>query len=407
MTNDDGKLCLGMISGTSVDGIDVAIVRITGHGKGAALDLAAFETVPYPDDLRAELLGIYDDASNAVVRLCSLNFAVGEQFAAAALAVCDRAGIDPAALAVIGSHGQTVWHQPTADPAWPLSTPSTLQIGEAAVIAVRTGVPTVGDFRVADMAAGGQGAPLAPYMDWVVFTDPAQGTCVQNIGGIGNVTWLPPGAAVDDVRAFDTGPGNILIDGLMTLLTNGAQTYDRDGALASSGTIDDALLAELLRDLYLDQPPPKTTGREYYGQAMCRDLLAKTGLTEGALQDADSATRAQAASLIATVTAYTARSIADAYRRWLPEDAAIDRVFVNGGGSRNPTLMRMLSDLLAPIPVDPTDAAGVNADAKEAMLFALMAHDTLAGLPTNVPGATGARQALPLGKICQPGARLP
>ncbi len=403
MTNSDAKLCLGMISGTSVDGIDVAITRIAGHGQGATLDLVAFETVPYPDDLRAELLGIYDDTANAAARLCSLNFAVGEQFAAAALKVCRTNDVDAATLEVIGSHGQTVWHQPAADPGWLLSTPSTLQIGEPAVIAARTGVTTIGDFRVADMAAGGQGAPLAPYMDWVVFTEPVKGTCVQNIGGIGNVTWLPPGATVDDVRAFDTGPGNILIDGVMTLLTNGAQTYDRDGAVAAAGAVDDALLAGLLRDPYLDQPPPKTTGREYYGQAMCRDLLAKTGLAEGALTNADPATRTQAASLIATVTAYTARSIADAYRRWLPGDASIGRVLVNGGGSRNPTLMRMLGELLAPVPVTATDEAGVNADAKEAMLFALMAHDTLAGLPTNVPGATGARRAVPLGKICQAG----
>lgn len=401
MANDE-RLCLGMISGTSVDGIDTAIVRIAGHGRGATIGLLAFETVPYADGLRAELLGIYDDTANAVARLCSLNFAVGEQFAAAALAVCRHAGIDPAAISVIGSHGQTVWHQPAVDPSWPLLTPSTLQIGEPAVIAARTGVVTIGDFRVADMAVGGQGAPLAPYMDWVAFTDPAQATCVQNIGGIGNVTWLPPGASVDDVRAFDTGPGNILIDGLMALLTNGAQAFDRDGALAASGTVDKRLLADVLRDPYLDQPPPKTTGREYYGQAMCRDLLAKAGLTEGALKDGDATTQAKAADLIATVTAYTAHSIAGAYGRWLPGNARIDRVFVNGGGSRNPTLMRMLAQLLAPVPLAPTDVAGVNADAKEAMLFALMAHDTLAGLPTNVPGATGATRAVPLGKICHP-----
>lgn len=401
--SDDGNLCLGMISGTSVDGIDVAIVRIAGHAIDATLDLVAFETVPYPDDLRAELLGIYDDTANAVARLCSLNFAVGEQFAAAALDVCRRADIDPVALSVIGSHGQTVWHQPAADPGWPLSTPSTLQIGEPAVIAARTGVTTIGDFRVADMAVGGQGAPLAPYMDWVVFTDPGKGTCVQNVGGIGNVTWLPPGASVDGVRAFDTGPGNILIDGLMTLLTGGEQGYDRDGALAAAGTVGEALLADLLRDPYLDQPPPKTTGREYYGQAMCRDLLARAGLPEDALSSGAPEIRKVAANLIATVTAYTARSIADAYQRWLPAGARIDRVFVNGGGSRNPTLMRMLGDLLSPIPVAATDVAGVNADAKEAMLFALMAHDTLAGLPTNVPGATGASWGVPLGKICQAG----
>jgi anhydro-N-acetylmuramic acid kinase len=232
------------------------------------------------------------------------------------------------------------------------------------------------------MAVGGQGAPLAPYLDWAVFSDPALNRCVQNIGGIGNVTWLPAGGAVGDVIAFDTGPGNMLIDALVQRLTQGEQTFDADGQIGLRGTVDGDLLTELLADPYLDQAPPKTTGREYYGTAMVEDILARKPLS---------------ADLIATATAYTAHSIADAYRRWLPE--LPDEVYVNGGGARNPLLMRMLGDALDGIPVRATDELGINADAKEAVAFALMAHDSLAGYPTNIPGATGASRAVSLGKL--------
>lgn len=375
-------LCVGMISGTSVDGIDVAVARIDGHAQEARVELLAFATVPYPDSIRAELLRLYDDQQHAVARLCSLNVLVGQCFADAAMTVLDAAGIDPATLEIVGSHGQTVWHQPEADPGNPLIVPSTLQVGEPAVIAARLGVPVMADFRVADMAVGGQGAPLAPYLDWAIFTDPAVNRCVQNIGGIGNVAWLPAGGAVGDVIAFDTGPGNMLIDALVARLTQGEQGFDADGRIGLQGTVDGDLLTALLADPYLDQPPPKTTGREYYGTAMVEEILARKPLSP---------------DLIATVTAYTAHSIADAYRRWLPE--LPDEIYVNGGGARNPLLMRMLGDALDGIPVRATDELGIDADAKEAVAFALMAHDGLAGLPTNIPGATGAPRAVSLGKL--------
>jgi anhydro-N-acetylmuramic acid kinase len=390
-------VCIGLMSGTSVDGIDVAIVRIHGHGAGTTLDLLAFDTVPYPEPVRRELLSLYEDQSNAVARLCSLNVVIGEQFAAAALAVAEKAGIDLTKVEVIGSHGQTVWHQPSADPAQPLSTPSTLQIGEASVIAARTGVPVIADFRVADMAVGGQGAPLAPYFDWAVLTDPEKSRCVQNIGGIGNVTWLPANARVEDVIAFDTGPGNILLDALVTILTNGQATYDHDGEFAAGGELIPGMLDHLLEDNYLVQPPPKSTGREYYGMGQVRELMANTGVSEGDLLFTEPATSQRARDLVATATAFTAQSITDAYRRWLP--ALPSEVLVNGGGSRNPVLMDMIAADLPGISVTATDRLGVDADAKEAMAFALLAHDSLAGLPTNIPGATGASRAIPLGKL--------
>ncbi len=390
-------LCLGMISGTSVDGIDVALVEIDGHGQGATIRTIGFETAPYPDAVRTELLALYDDPSDAVARLCSLNVVVGERFADAALAACARFGVEAASLRVIGSHGQTVWHQPAHDPSLPLSTPSTLQIGEPSVIAAATGAPVVADFRVADMAVGGQGAPLAPYLDWAALGDAERNRCVQNIGGIGNVTWLPAGGDRDAVIAFDTGPGNILIDALVTLLSGGAQAFDRDGVHAAGGQVDEAMLAGLMDDPYLAQTPPKTTGRELYGMAQARAWIAERNLPADALTGSSDDARQAARDLIATVTAWTAESIAVAYRQFLP--AMPNEVLVNGGGARNPTLMRMLAERLPGIPVEPTDVAGIDADAKEAIAFALMAHDTLAGLPTNIPGATGASRAVPLGKI--------
>lgn len=375
-------ICVGMISGTSVDGIDVAVCRIDGHAREAKVDLRAFDTVPYPDAVRAELLRLYDDQSDALARISSLNAIVGECFADAAMTVLSGAGMDDLQIEVVGSHGQTIWHQPEADPGNALIVPSTLQIGEASVIAAKLGAPVMADFRVADMAVGGQGAPLAPYLDWAIFSDTAVARAVQNIGGIGNVTYLPAGGDVGDVLAFDTGPGNMLIDALVTRLTNGEQTYDDGGAIGMAGTVDYDLLARLMADPYLDMAPPKTTGREYYGTQMVEEILSD---------------RQVSAEVIATATAFTAHSIADAYQRWLPQMP--DEVYVNGGGARNPLLMRMLADALDGTTVRATDELGVNADAKEAMAFALMARDSLAGLPTNIPGATGAKRAVSLGKL--------
>ncbi|MDQ3613780.1 MAG: anhydro-N-acetylmuramic acid kinase, partial [Chloroflexota bacterium] len=358
-------LCLGMISGTSVDGIDAALVVIDGVGQDATISMVGFETFPYPEAVRAELLALYDDQQDAVARLCSLNVVVGQCFADAALTICQQHDVDPSDLHVIGSHGQTVWHQPAHDPAIPLTVPSTLQIGEPSVIAAATGAPVVADFRVADMAVGGQGAPLAPYLDWAALGDKSRNRCVQNIGGIGNVTWVPAGGDRDSVIAFDTGPGNILIDALVTLLSGGEMSFDEDGHFGAAGGVDDAMVIELMNDPYLQETPPKTTGREYYGMPQARTWVAERGLPGDALTGEDDDARQVACDLIATVTAWTAESIADSYRRFLP--ALPDDVLVNGGGSRNPTLMRMLAERLEGISVQPTDVVGIDADAKEAI----------------------------------------
>lgn len=404
--DDTEKLCIGLISGTSADGIDAALTRITGAGAGARLDLVAFTSTPYPPEVRAELLALYaPDAPDAIARLSSLNFVLGDLFASAAAALCDGAGVPLASVHVVGSHGQTVWHQPVPDPTHPLSTRSTLQIAEPAVISDRLGVPVVADFRVADIAAGGHGAPLASYFDWVALRHPARNRAAQNLGGIGNVTYLPAGGDLGAVRAFDTGPGNMVIDGVMSLLTAGAATFDRDGEMAAAGVVERALLDELLADDYLRQPPPKTTGRELYGLPYARRLLAESGLEEGALLPGVTPApgiRRRACNLIATATAFTVASIADGYRYWLPR---VDDVIVSGGGSRNPTLMRWLAEALEPARVSMIDEFGIDGRAKEAMAFALMASDGLAGLPTNVPGATGASRPVKLGAMTPPGRR--
>lgn len=373
-------LTIGMISGTSLDGIDVAICHIEGHAQQARIELLGFDTVPYSAAVRAELFNLYEDSANALARICSMNVVVGEAFAQAALQVLAANGFNADDVVLAGSHGQTVWHQPEGES--DLLVASTLQIGDGSRIAAALNCPVVSDFRVADMAVGGTGAPLAPYMDWAVFSDAKLNRCVQNIGGIGNVTWLPAAGSVNDVIAFDTGPGNMLIDALVTRISHGEQSYDRDGAIGRNGTVNYELLNSLLQDPYLDVVPPKTTGREYYGSAFVEQILAAHPLD---------------ANLIATVTAFTAHSIADAYRRWLPE--LPDEVYVNGGGARNPLLMQMLADALDGIPVRATDDLGVNADSKEAVCFALMAHDAMAGYPTNVPGATGAKRAVCLGNV--------
>jgi anhydro-N-acetylmuramic acid kinase len=390
-------LCIGMISGTSVDGIDVALVEIDGVGREASIHTVGFRTVPYPAQVRDELLSLYDEPTHAVARLCSLNVVVGRCFADAAVAICDEYDVDSSSLHVVGSHGQTVWHQPAHDPAIPMSVASTLQIGDPSMIAVATGAPVVSDFRVADMAVGGQGAPLAPYLDWAVLGDAVRTRCVQNIGGIGNVTWVPAREDHHGIVAFDTGPGNILIDGVVTCLSDGTLTFDRDGAFAATGTVDDEMLAALMQDPYLQQVPPKTTGREYYGMEQAQRWVQEWDLPSDAITNEGQNARDRACDLIATVTAWTAESIADAYRQFLP--MLPDEVLVNGGGARNPTLMHMLTQRLRGIPVLPTDHYGVNADAKEAIAFALMAHDGIDGHPTNVPEATGASRAVPLGHV--------
>jgi anhydro-N-acetylmuramic acid kinase len=284
----------------------------------------------------------------------------------------------------IASHGQTVWHQPVPETIAGRAVRSTLQIGEPCVIAERTGATVIADFRPRDIAAGGEGAPLVPYVDLLLFADPRLSRAVQNIGGIGNVTFLPAGATPEQVIAFDTGPGNMAIDAAAARLTGGAQSQDTDGRLARAGRVDAALLAELLADPYLCQPPPKSTGRERYGEPFVQALWERGH---------------QGPDLVATLTAFTAASIADAYARWLAPIAPVDEVILGGGGAYNPVLVEHLREYVAPARLRTSQESGIPADAKEAIAFALLGHATLRGRPANVPAATGAGHPVVLGKI--------
>jgi anhydro-N-acetylmuramic acid kinase len=373
---------VGLMSGTSADGVDAAVVELHGAPPNLSATLRSFTCVPFDAGQRATIFHLFDPATGTVDRICQANFAIGEWFAAAALRAIAEAGLEPADVKLIGSHGQTIYHAMEENS--PVK--STLQIGEGAVIAARTGITTVSDFRVADVAAGGQGAPLVSYVDWLLLRHPAHVRAVQNIGGIANVTYLPPGDDPGGVLAFDTGPGNLLIDDAASRATGGAQTFDRDGVLATRGRVDGALLAELMAHPYLAQSPPKTTGREQFGAAFGAEIW-EAAMRRGLSSE----------DVVTTLTAFTAASIEKAYRRFLPR--LPDEVIFGGGGASNPALVAMLRQRLAPATVVGHEAVGLSSDAKEAMAFAVLAYETIHGRPGNLQRCTGARERVVLGKI--------
>lgn len=381
---------VGLMSGTSLDGIDAALVEVAGSGEhDVTARVVRSLTVDYTEPRREAIHAAI--VAGTAEALCSLHADLGEWLAEAVLRVCGEAGVDPGSVDAVGSHGQTVWHRPPSASA----RGATLQLGDAATIAERTGISVVSDFRTRDMAAGGQGAPLVPWVDRVLFAAEGKRRALQNIGGIANVTLVPPRGAAGPAFAFDTGPGNALIDAAVELATDGRATFDRDGRLAARGAVDEALLADLLRHPYFAARPPKSTGREEFG----RPFVAR--LVEALRPEGD----ADWLELVATLTELTARTIADAYHRWLVP-RGVDEVVVTGGGARNPTLMGRLRALLDPIPIVGANDAGIDADAKEAVAFALLAWAHLRGIPANVPEATGAAGPRVLGSYT-PGARPP
>lgn len=376
-------IVIGLMSGTSADGIDAALVDIRGAPPQLSWRLLAHTTVPHTPRLRAEILACCDPAQASVDRVCMLNVELGEAFAAAALHVTKLAGLGPTDIDLIGSHGQTIWHIPGM---------ATLQIGEAAVIAERCAVPVISNFRAADIAAAGQGAPLVAAVDALLFSHAHKTRAIQNIGGIANLTYLPAGSSLESTTAlaFDTGPGNMLIDQAVTHITQGRQLYDQDGTIAGSGHIHHALLEELLSHSFFQQPPPKTTGRELFGTSYGDAVAAKAAAL--GVRDAD---------LVATLTAFTARSIAHAYQRFLP--SLPDDIIVSGGGAHNQTMMAMMREALAPAHILSSDSLGLPADAKEAIAFAILAYESWHRRPGNLPCATGARHAVVLGSLTPQG----
>lgn len=376
---------IGLMSGTSADGIDAVLARISGAAETLRAKVLHHLHRPFSPAFRTKVLEVC--GRGRVDQICELNFELGEKFAHAVKALLASASVGPGEVAAIGSHGQTIHHLPNA------RHPSTLQIGEACIIAERTGITTVGDFRVRDMAAGGQGAPLVAYADWALFRDPHHPTLVQNIGGIGNVTYVPSNARAQEVIAFDTGPGNMVIDALMMRFTKGRLGYDRNGAWAARGSVSEPLLREFMKHPFFRRKPPKTTGREEFGLSFVERFLA-----------AAARQRLRNEDIVSTATALTVESIATAYERFIwpllgDSKSVSPRVVLGGGGAANITLRRMLGARLNGAQTITHADVGIADAAKEALAFAILAHETLGGRPANVPSATGARRPVVLGKI--------
>ncbi|OGW95385.1 MAG: anhydro-N-acetylmuramic acid kinase [Nitrospirae bacterium RIFCSPLOWO2_12_FULL_63_8] len=375
---------VGLMSGTSGDGVDAALVDIRGTGHELKVKSIAFVACPYPANLQQRILAA--SARGTVSEICHLNVVLGEWFARAALRVIKQAGLEPAKIDLVGSHGQTMHHLPNeVDEPRIGSVRSTLQIAEPAVIAERTGIPTVANFRPRDMAAGGQGAPLTPYVHSVLLRDRKRSRLVVNLGGIGNVTYLPAGKGLEAVLAFDTGPGNMAMDGVVRRLTKGRETMDRNGRLAAKGKVAVGLLAKLLAHPYVKRAPPKSTGREEFGDAFVEQLLA-----------ARKVHRLKPEDLLATCSLFTAITLGSA-RRWL--GGPVDEVIVGGGGVRNRALMSNLSSVFSPVPVRTFESAGWESKAFEAVAFAVLAYQTFHGTCANVPAVTGATHPVVLGTI--------
>ena len=390
------KGVIGLMSGTSADGIDVAAVEIEGYGTATRVQLIAFDTVPFPVGVRENILALCHPDTARVDKICEMNFRLGHLFADAVKHLLHTHGIPARDIGLIGSHGQTIHHLPNA------AYPSTLQIGEPAVIAHETGIPTIADFRVADMAAGGQGAPLVAYPDYLLYRDKHETRALLNMGGIANITVLPANCSLEGVTASDTGPGNMVMDAVVSEITDGAERFDASGQRAARGTAYLPLVHQWLTHPFFSQGLPKTTGRETFGMAFAQTCLAQCrahGLDDDAC--------------IATVTELTVQSIAQYLKQFLVGGTSlsrlpvgepsrsrckIDRLYISGGGAHNQTLMRRLTQVFPHTIVLRVE----NSDAKEAIAFAILANEALHGQAGNVPSATGASMRKILGKFVSP-----
>ena len=382
------RVVAGLMSGTSLDGVDAAVVRLVGSGRALQIETLGFVSEPYDDALRGVLATVTESAAS-VRTVSQLHVLLAHRFADAVEGALLQAGLEAEALDLVGSHGQTVQHLPVTSPIAgvpSLSARATLQIGDAATLATRLGTPVVADFRSADVALGGQGAPLVPYLDDVLFASAGETRGLLNLGGIANLTVLPRGTGPEAVYAFDTGPANMVVDRLALELFG--VSYDRNGALAAAGTPDESLLEGLMADPFFGEAPPKSTGREHFGKAYCEKLRV-----EGPDDPHD---------CLATATALTARSVYHAYRTFVEPQHPLDKLIVSGGGVHNDEMMRALADLFDPVPVETTDQYGLDPDAKEAVLFAVLAHEWANGTPTSLPAVTGAARPALLGSLTLP-----
>ncbi len=375
----------GVLSGTSADGADVALVQVRGRGGEVAIRLRHFNTYPFPGSLKRALFGVLEGGPSPVGGLAQLHVDLGRFFGSSVRALLDDAGVKPGQVFLVGSHGQTVYHEP------PPGRGSTLQLGSPAHIAQAARIPCVSDFRNADMAQGGQGAPLVPYFDWVTLADPRYSRCVVNIGGIANLSYLPAGADKDGVRAFDTGPGNMVIDAVVRRITAGQMDCDWGGEMAAAGRVRESELEGLMTHPFLRAVPPRSAGRREYGPAFVKQLYSD----DLAFPWSGMAHRLSPEDLVATLTAWTAASIVQS----CTEVGPVDQVLVGGGGANNPVILSQLQEGLAPREVVPFAALGQCGKAREAMAFALLAWEFAAGNPTNLPRVTGAKFSVVLGSL--------
>jgi anhydro-N-acetylmuramic acid kinase len=378
-------LAIGLMSGTSLDGVDAALVEISGVDESTDVRLRSFDTLPMSQETRKRIERACDPEQSSSRLLCSLNFELGHLFSRAVEKVCSIAGVADSELAFVASHGQTVWHEPYPPEGW---CAGTLQLGEPAVIAREHAVCVVSDFRKADMAAGGQGAPLVPFSEQILYGDPERNVVLLNLGGIGNVTVLPRGDA-SGIFAFDTGPGNMMIDAACERLFG--VPFDRDGAIAGRGNVNEVLFGTLMSNQYLAKEPPKSTGREVFGVGAVDRLLASH--SDLAPED-----------IVRTLTEFTSASVADACMRYVEPRVLgkIDRLVVGGGGAHNPVILGGIARRLPQTEVLTQEKLGFSSDAKEAVAFAILGNQTLHGRPSNVPTATGAAGPAVLGNITLP-----
>ncbi|SES95694.1 anhydro-N-acetylmuramic acid kinase AnmK [Anaerobranca gottschalkii] len=376
--NKKEKLIIGLMSGTSLDGIDAALVRVKNSGLDTEIELIGFETFPYTSEERNEINKACSVSESNVELICQLNFYLGKKFGEAAISIAKKCNIKLDRIDLVGSHGQTIYHIPQN---------STLQIGEPSVIKEMTGITTVADFRVMDVAAGGHGAPLVPYTEYLLYRNSEKTIALQNIGGIGNVTILPKMCNVSDVIAFDTGPGNMMIDTCIEIMTDGEKNYDENGIIASKGKLNSELLDELMSIPIIKAKPPKTTGREQFGKDFTVKMINKYREKGVTFED-----------IVNTFTRFTVKSIAYNYNLYL-KDLVIDEVVVSGGGSYNPIIMQMLKEELYYTKVFTQEEKGYRSDAKEAIAFAILANESISGNLNNLPLVTGAKKAVILGKI--------
>lgn len=383
------KLVIGLMSGTSTDGVDAVLLRVTGNGFTTRFTQLGFTTIHFHPSLKKKLFALQDAKTVTLEEISRLHFALGEVFAEAAIDLCDLYNVPLQKIDLIGSHGHTIAHFPQPKKFFGHLIGATLQIGDPNVIAQRTNIITVGDFRVADIAAGGEGAPLVPYFDFLMFRSNRESRGLLNIGGISNITVVPKGSTVADVVAFDCGPGNMIVDHLMRTFFN--RNFDKDGRVACSGKISQLLLRWLMNHPFIKKSPPRSTGREEFGPHFTAKVIQKGLLLQLSQED-----------IIATVTAYTAEAIAWSYTTFIKPKTSLGKIIVSGGGVHNQVMMRELASRLPGILIESIGQHGTSPDSKEAIAFAILANETIAGHPGNIPGATGAKKRVMLGKICLP-----